>query len=136
MFGWFSKRREPKPLPVIEFDGLRVERTDGGWWFAHGRFDFMMLEDEFICPSRERLDALVAEVEAMWPQLHAAVKAWADQCNLDVPPTEPDGVTIDITQLASEGTYEVSWDGLESWGDYGFNLVIKDGRVIDQWAGD
>ena len=45
-------------------------------------------------------------------------------------------LSVDLDDYASSKTFDVAFVGDESWGDFGVNVIITDGKIVDAYGGD
>ncbi len=129
--GLFTTKTKAKP--AVETQGLRIEYDAKGemWQFSHKGTDFVAYGATFVVPSPDRLASVLADVEALRPEM---VRRVAGSGN--VKPNDGESCFVNLTDLESSGSFEVSWSGGESWGDMGVDFTIKNHKVIDEAWGD
>lgn len=45
-------------------------------------------------------------------------------------------LSVDLHDYANSKTFDVAFVGDESWGDFGVNVIITDGKIVDAYGGD
>jgi hypothetical protein len=45
-------------------------------------------------------------------------------------------ITIEVSELLTENEVDISYSGSEDWADLGINIVIKNGKIHNSYAGD
>ncbi len=129
--GLFTKKA--KANPVVETQGLRIQYdpTSEIWQFSHNGTDFVGYGTTFVVPSPERLASIQADIDRLRPEM---TRRLADSKNVK----SNDGETylVNLTDLQSSGTFELSWSGGESWGDMGVDFTINNHDITDESWGD
>lgn len=133
--GLFS--RKPKPHPVITVDDHRIEYdvSHECWEFVHGEFDFRCHGAEFQLPPVERLNAILADVEYLMPEMRRRVTAYWERIPEVGSDTTLTNLSVDLSELASKGSFIVLCHGPDEWGDMVVEFTIKDGTIIEEeWS--
>lgn len=133
--GLFSKT--PKPNPKIVAEGIEIEfHRDHEWWsFTYRGTVFSSYELSFTLPRKEEIDAILATVESLKPEMELRLKNGPDESG-GVQLGEGESYVVDANQFATDGTFVVSWSGGTSWGDMGIDFTIKGNAIIDEGWGD
>jgi hypothetical protein len=133
--GIFSKKIKAKP--VVETQGLRIEYDpeDEIWQFTHNGADFVAYGTAFVVPSLERLSTIQADIDRLRAEMtRRLAEGWKD--SKDVKTNDGESYLVNLTDLHSQGSFEVSWSGGESWGDMGIDFTISNHEITDESWGD
>jgi hypothetical protein len=133
--GLFSKK--PRTNATVEIEGLRAEYdlANECWQFSHKGADFVAYGTALVVPSEERLSSIIADIDKLRPEMiRRLAEGWKD--SKDVKTNDGETFRVNITDLASQGSFDVSWSGAESWGDMGIDFTIKDHAITDESWGD
>ena len=133
--GLFSKK--PKTLPTIQTQGLRIEYDPDTevWQFQDSGIDFVLYGQTCFAPSRDQLADIRSDINRLRPEmLQKLGEGWKDWKGVRM----NDGETflVNLTNLQSQGSFDVCWSGGESWGDMGIDFTIKDHEITDESWGD
>ena len=134
--GLFSKT--PKATPKVVVEGMEVVfQPEGEWWeFRYRGTEFWSFGSTLMLPGKAELDEIVETIEVLKPEMRSrlmkGLDEWGEGAKLD------DGETyhVDLKNLGTEGTFDVSWSDGASWGDLACDFTIKDGVIIDEGWGD
>lgn len=133
--GIFSKKNKAKP--VVETQGLRIEYDPENeiWQFTHKGADFVAYGATIVVPSLEHLATIQADIDRLRPEMtRRLAEGWKD--SKDVKTNEGETYLVNLTDLHSLGSFEVSWSEGESWGDMGIDFTIKNHEITDESWGD
>ena len=133
--GLFSKKR--KVNPVIETQGLRIQYDPQSeiWEFKHNGMEFVAYGTSFVVPCLERLAGIQEDVDRLRPEMSRRLtEGWKN--SKDVKTNDGESYFVNLTDLQSSGTFEVSWSGGESWGDVGVDFTIRNHEITDESWGD
>jgi hypothetical protein len=133
--GIFSKKT--KPHPAIETQGLRIEYDTRNecWQFSYAGTDFVAYGTAFVAPPQERLLSILADIEKLRPEmLRRLAEGLKD--SPEVKTNDGETYLVNLTDLHSQGSFEVSWSGGESWGDMGIDFTISNHEITDESWGD
>jgi len=134
---WPFSKKADKPRPAeVHCGGITAHydtqfhkwafRLDGTeFTFNGGQFDPVVINwaresSETIRSLDGPLRACVVEWLKEWPCDHSKVEI----------------IAVDLSMYAESKTFDVSFSGDESWGDFGVNVIVKDGQIFDSYAGD
>ncbi len=45
-------------------------------------------------------------------------------------------LSVSLDDFALEGQFDLAFVGDDSWGDFGVNVIIADGKIIEAYGGD
>ncbi len=133
--GLFSKKT--KARPTIETQGLRIEYDPDNeiWQFRDNDIEFVVYGTTCVVPSPDQLAAIHADISKLRPEMVRKLAAgWKDWQGVRM----DDGETflVNLTDLRSQGSFEVCWSGGESWGDMGIDFTISNHEITDESWGD
>ena len=133
--GLFSKTS--KPDPTITVDGIEIVfHLDNEWWdFKYRGTPFCSWDHALQLPTKAELDAILATIEAMKPEmrkrLEAELSEW-DGAKLD----DGESYLVNVQEYGTNKIFSVSWSDGASWGDLGVDFSIKDSAIVDESWGD
>lgn len=133
--GLFSKKTRGRP--AVETQGLRIEfePDEEVWQFKDRDVEFVIYGATCPVPSPEQLAQVHADISRLHAEmLRKLVEGWKEWKGVRM----NDGETflVNITDLQSQGTFDVCWSGGKSWGDMGIDFAIKAHEIIDEFWGD
>jgi hypothetical protein len=133
--GLFSKK--VKANPVVETQGLRIEYDTGNeiWQFRHQDAHFVAYGTTFVVPPPERLAAILSDIDRLRPEMIRRLAAGCEEMK-DIKTNDGETYLVNLTDLHSEGGFDVSWSGGESWGDMGVDFTITNHAITDESWGD
>ena len=133
--GLFSKKA--KVNPVVETQGLQIQYDAENeiWQFSYKGADFIVYGTTLVVPSLERLAGIQTDIDRLRPEMSRRLaEGWKD--SKDVKTNDGESYLVNLTDLHSSGTFEVSWSGGESWGDVGVDFTISNHEITDESWGD
>ena len=70
--------------------------------------------------------------------LRADIDSRVQSCLKDWPcdKTKADILTVSLDDYKASKTLDIAFLGDDSWGDYGVNVIITDGKIVDAYGGD
>jgi hypothetical protein len=131
----FSKK--PKVKPTIETQGLRIEfdSENGIWQFNDEGFDFVIYGSRCAMPSPEQLREIEADINRLRPEMIRRLEEGLRDCE-GAKMNDGETFLVNVTDLQSQGAFEVCWSGGQSWGDMGIDFMIKNRGISDESWGD
>jgi hypothetical protein len=133
--GLFSKT--PKPNPKLTVEGIEIEyHSDHEWWgFTYRGIEFCSFEPSLILPAKAELDALVATLESLQPEMRSrlgkGLSEWGE-AKLD----DGESCLVHLQDFVADKVVTVSWSDGKSWGDLGVDFTVKGQAIIDEVWGD
>jgi predicted butyrate kinase (DUF1464 family) len=112
------------------------------------RYDTQLKEWTFQCEGtdfsvsgvrfNEEAFGWATEAVATLRSLETVVRARVVECLGDWPcdKTKAQILSVNLDEYAESKTMDVAFIGDESWGDFGVNVIIKDGQIVDAYGGD
>lgn len=133
--GLFSKK--VKANPVVETQGLRIQYDSENevWQFSYQGTDFVAYGATFVVPTPERLASIQGDIDKLRPEMVRRLAEWWRDSK-DVKTNDGESYLVNLTDLQSLGTFEVSWSGGDSWGDVGVDFTINNHAITDESWGD
>ena len=130
----FSKKLKIKP--TVETQGLRIEFDSENeiWQFRDGDFDFVVYGETCAVPSPEQLRDIRAVINRLRPEMTRRLAEGLRDCE-GAKINDGETFLVNLTELQSQGAFEVCWSGGESWGDMGIDFAIKNHEITDEsWS--
>lgn len=105
-----------------------------GWSFTDGLVDFTMYEnDTFDSSIVDKLPDVKTWISNLHCEIDAIINEHVGGWGLE---NDDRGiVSIDVSRLATEKQVDVAY-GCEQWADYGVNIVISNGKIVESYGGD
>jgi hypothetical protein len=133
--GLFSKKITEKP--TVESQGLHIEYDPDTeiWQFSDKGTAFVAFGRACAVPSLSQIADIHADVDRLTLEMARKLEKGVKECQ-GVKMNDGETFLVNITDLRSKGSFEVSWSGGQSWGDMGIDFTIKDHKIIDESWGD
>ena len=133
--GLFTKKTKIKP--VVETQGLRIEFDSEYeiWQFNDGGINFVVYGPVCEAPSRDQLGEIRSDINRLRPEMAQKVAHGLKDYE-GVKTNDGETFVVNITDLQSQGTFDVCWSGGESWGDMGVDFTIKNHEIKEESWGD
>lgn len=133
--GLFSSA--PQPNPKLTVDGIELEfHLDQEWWgFTYRGTEFCSFAPALTLPSRPELDALVATLESLRPEMKSRLSKGFGEWE-GVKLDDGESCLVHLQDFATDRSVTASWSDGKSWGDLGVDFTIKDNAIIDETWGD
>ena len=130
-------KRKKKPTPSITVDGLDVQYLTNAelWQFEFQGVPFMSAGASLQLPSRQQLEAILAEVESLKPEMIKRITKGFAECP-EIKMDDGEGFLIELEQFHIDGSYIVTWSDGKTWGDMGVDFTIKNACILDEAWGD
>lgn len=103
---------------VFHCDGIEFNLS--GIPFNAGAFEWAREAAVIIRSQDSQIRSHVMECLEDWP---------CDKAKAEI-------LSVDLDGYAGSKTIDVSFIGDESWGDFGVNVIITDGKIVDAYGGD
>jgi hypothetical protein len=128
-------KKEPPPPDV----------SNGG---MTARYDVKLKHWVFVCdgiefnlsgvPFDQRAFDWAKEAAAVIRSLDAPMRAQVMECVGDWPcdKSKAEILSVDLDEYAESKTMDVAFVGDDSWGDFGVNVIITNGKIVDAYGGD
>ena len=134
---WPFKKKSVVPVPEpVSAEGLTAQ-YDGElqrWGFQCDGIEF----DLSGIPFDQRAFAWAKESSAQIRTLNEQIRARVMECLEGWPcdKTKAEILSVDLDEYAKSKTINIAFIGDESWGDFGVNVIITDGKIVDAYGGD
>jgi hypothetical protein len=71
-------------------------------------------------------------------RLEAEIRTRVMECLQDWPcdKTKAEILCVDLDDYGRSKTIDIAFTGDDSWGDFGVNAIITDGKIVDAYGGD
>jgi hypothetical protein len=79
---------------------------------------------------------VLAVIRSLDDQIRARVRECLESWPCDKTKAEILSVSVDLDKFLESKTLKVAFVGDESWGDFGVEVIITDGRIVDVYGGD
>jgi hypothetical protein len=134
---WPFGKRTSNPPPEDVLSGEMMARYDGKlkyWVFQCDGVEFNLSG----IPFNQRAFDWAREARAIIRSLDGQMRARVTQCLEGWPcdKTKADILSVDLDDYAESKTMDIAFIGDESWGDFGVNVIITDGKIVDAYGGD
>ena len=134
---WPFSKRADKPRPAnVHCDGTTAhyDTQFNKWAFRVDGIEFMFKGVQFdpVVTSWARESS--ATIRGLEGPLRACVMEWLKEWPCDHSRAEI--VAVDLSKYTDSRTFDIAFAGDESWGDFGVNVIVKDGQIFDSYAGD
>ena len=129
----FSK----KPPPPDVSNGEMTARYDVKlkfWVFVCDGLEF----NRSGVPFDQRAFDWAKEASAVIRSLDAPMRARVNECPEDWPcdKSKAEILSVDLDEYEGSKTMDVAFVGDDSWGDFGVNVIIMNGKIVDAYGGD
>jgi hypothetical protein len=104
------------------------------WEFQWAGFDFHIRGIPFNQDAFGWAREVAPVIRKLEPNIHARVM----ECLQDWPcdKTKAEVLCVDLDDYGKSKTIDMAFAGDDSWGDYGVNVIITDGKIEDAYGGD
>jgi hypothetical protein len=103
---------------IFHFDG--VEFNLSGIPFNVAAFGWAREAAAIIRSQGSHIRSRVMECLEGWP---------CDEAKAEI-------LSVDLDEYSDSKTFDIAFVGDESWGDFGVNVIIADGKIVDAYGGD
>jgi hypothetical protein len=73
-------------------------------------------------------------IDALRPEIVARVMTCLDGWPCDK--TKAEILSVDLDDYGTERRMDIAFTGDDSWGDFGVNAIVTDGKIVDVYGGD
>lgn len=130
----FNRKNSEKKIASVSIGEIVATWSRDGWTFSDGEYDFTMYEndnfDQLIVDKLPNARKWVAELQN---EINSIIDKHVGDWGLEA--DDRTVVAIDVSRLADENQIDVAY-GCDQWADYGFNIVITDGKITESYGGD
>ena len=132
----FSKKPVlPPPDDIVQGnDRAQFSTPLGHWEFEIDGTEFTLSGRTFDPQAFSWARTALADMRRLQPEIDQRVLQVLDGWPCDVATRELLSVSLD--DYASEGPIDLGFVGDDSWGDFGVNVILADGKIVDAYGGD
>lgn len=135
MWPFRKKPGLPPPADVIQGDDCAKFSTAlDQWEFEIEGTEFTLSGRTFDPQAFSWARTALGDMRRLQTEIDQRVLQALDGWSFDVTTRELLSVCLD--DYVSEGQFDLAFVGDDSWGDYGVNVILADGRIIDAYGGD
>jgi hypothetical protein len=128
-----SKVTPPAPVSCGDITAKYDERLEY-WGFDFGGLEFHIRG----IPFNEAACEWAREVLPVIRKLDAEIRERVMECLQGWPcdKTKAEVLCVDLDDYGVAKTIDIAFVGDDSWGDFGINVIITDGKIVDAYGGD
>jgi hypothetical protein len=132
----FTKKSSAAQPSVISSDGIQARYNPRLklWSFHFAGMDFNVSQIEFDVRAFGWAAEAAATVNLMRPRMMPVVAKWLEGWPCDHSTAHI--LSVELSKYGDSKTMDVDFIGDDSWGDFGVTVVIRDGEIVDSYAGD
>jgi len=128
--------KEQPPPPDVS-NGQMTARYDvklKHWFFQCDGIEFNLSD----VPFDQRAFDWAKEAVGIIRSLDAQIRAQVTECLEEWPcdKSKAEILSVDLDEYAESKTMDVAFVGDDSWGDFGVNVIITNGKIVDAYGGD
>lgn len=132
----FTRKSSAPPLANVTKDGV-IARYDcqlKQWVFQTDGIEFYLSGIPFDENAIGWAKEAAAVIHTLEPTMRARVLEFLEgwPCNK----SEAKILCVDLDGYGTEKTFDVAYIGDDSWGDFGVNVIIANGEIVDVCGGD
>jgi hypothetical protein len=130
--------RKPVPPPPADFivgnHRATYSPTLEEWEFEMENIEFTLSGREIDPQAFQWAQAALLDIKRLLPEIDREVlKVLEDgPCNA----AARELLSVSLDDYASEGQIDLAFVGDDSWGDFGVNVILADGKIVDAYGGD
>ena len=132
---WPFKKSKAAPPPDVSCGDMTaryVERLEY-WEFRWDGFDFHVRGIPFNQEAFGWAREVAPVIRRLEPGIHARVQECLQEpCDK----TKAEVLFVDLDEYGESKTIDMAFTGDDSWGDFGVNVIITDGKIEDAYGGD
>jgi len=132
----FHKQTSALPPEDVSKDGFtaRYDPKLKHWVFVHERIEFNLSGVPFDINAFEWAKEALMVLRTLDGQIRSSVieclEGWpCDQTRAEI-------LCVDLDEYGEGKTLDVAFVGDETWGDFGVNVIITEGKIVDAYGGD
>lgn len=115
-------------------DWAKYSTTLEEWEFELDGTEFTLSGREFDPQAFEWARTALVDMRRLLPEIDREVLKNLDGDSCDVSTRELLSVSLD--DYASKGEINLAFTGDDSWGDFGVNVILAGGKIVDAYGGD
>jgi hypothetical protein len=125
----------PPPADIVHGDDrAQFSTTLDHWEFEIDGTEFTLSGRTFDSQAFSWAITALADMRRLQPEIDQRVLQVLDVWPCDVETRELLSVSLD--DYASEGRFDLAFVGDDSWGDFGVNVILAGGKIVDAYGGD
>lgn len=134
---WPFRKKQALPPPeniVLGDDRAFYSTTLDQWEFEIDATEFSLSGREFDSDAFAWAREAISSITRLDAEIDRHVLDVLDGWPCDVSTRHLLSVSLD--DFASERQFNIAYVGDDSWGDFGVNVIVADGKVIEAYGGD
>lgn len=125
----------PPPADIVQGeDRAQFSTTLDHWGFEIDGTEFTLSGRMFDPQAFTWARTALADMRRLQPEIDQRVLRVLDGWPCDTATRELLSVSLD--DYASEGQINLAFVGDDSWGDFGVNVILAGGKIVDAYGGD
>jgi len=132
----FHKQRSAPPPAEVSKDGFtaRYDPKLKHWAFEHEGIEFNLSG----VPFDEQAFGWAKEASTVLRTLDGQIRSRVTECLEGWPcdQAKAEILCVDLDEYGEGKTLDVAFVGDETWGDFGVNVIITEGKIVDAYGGD
>src|SRR4051794_23675503 len=132
----FGKKTTAPPPEDVKGDGMtaRYDVKLKHWIFVFDGLEFNLSGIPFNAAAfgwaREAAAVIRSRDKPIRSRVMECLEGWpCDKAKAEI-------LSVDLDDYAESKTLDIAFVGDESWGDFGVNVIITDGEIVDAYGGD
>jgi hypothetical protein len=131
----FKKSRAEPPAPFSRGDmTARYHEVLKVWEFSLDAVDFNIAGLPFNEAAFDWAREAIPTIRKLNEEIRAKVMDYLEDSPCDK--TKAKMLVVDLDDYGTSKTIMIAFTGDESWGDYGIDVIIEDGKIVDVSGGD
>jgi hypothetical protein len=134
---WPFSKKQVLPPPtdfILGNHRAKYSTTLEEWEFQMDGIEFTFSEREFNPQAFEWARSALLDIKRLLPEIDREVLKVLEDVSCNIAARELLSVSLD--DYASEGEIDLAFVGDDSWGDFGVNVIVAGGKIVDAYGGD